>query len=255
MDTKIIDIMIHRKSIRKYTDQAIEQDILDSLLKASVSAPFAGQTYSILMKRDRKKNPFSAPLFFIFCVDSYKMEKIMEKRGWKMRSNDISFMLLGIQDAAYAAENMVIAAESFGMGSCYHGWIPSIAERIKEAYKLPDRVFPLVGLTVGYPAENPPTRPRFPIEFTVFEDKYSELTDEMIDKAMQVMDDGYLAQDYYRKANYMVKLEEGMEETFTFENYSWTEHISRKYGLWHGDINEILEQLKACGFALGASED
>ena len=54
------------------------------------------------------------------------------------------------------AENMVIAAESLGMGSCFLGMTPYRAERIQKQYQLPKRVFPLVELVMGYPAEEFP---------------------------------------------------------------------------------------------------
>ena len=50
--------------------------------------------------------------------------------------------------------------------------------------------------------------------------------------AMQVMDEGYLAQGYYQKQNAMINLHGKKEETFTFDDYSWTEHISRKCALY-----------------------
>jgi hypothetical protein len=63
-----------------------------------------------------------------------------------------------------------------------------------------------------------------------------------------VMDDGYLAQDYYRKANYIIPLDDTREEKFTFDNYAWTEHISRKLGLWQRSPEGILGSLEKCGF-------
>ena len=62
------------------------------------------------------------------------------------------------------------------------------------------------------------------------------------------MDEGYLAQDYYKEANFMIKLTNDRKESFTFEDYSWTEHISRKLGQWDPSPEKILEQLKKCGF-------
>jgi FMN reductase (NADPH) len=109
--------------------------------------------------------PFKAPLFFIICVDSHRHEAIMARRGWQMVQNDLSLLLFGIQDAALMAENMVIAAESLNMGSCFLGGIPYQATKIVEEYKLPKRVFPLVGMAMGYPAEDPPPRPRYPTWF------------------------------------------------------------------------------------------
>jgi hypothetical protein len=162
--------------------------------------------------------------------------------------SNISMLLFGIQDAAYAAENMVIAAESLGLGSCFLGGTPYGAKTVIEEYKLPSRVFPLVQLIMGYPAEEAAPRPRYPIEYTLFEDEYPEFTDEMIDKAKSEMDEGYINQNYYRKMNAKIPLREGREDTYTFDDYGWTEHISRKAGQWLESPEELLEQLKACGF-------
>jgi nitroreductase len=146
------------------------------------------------------------------------------------------------------AENMVIAGRSLGLGGCFLGSAMYRAVKIAEEYKLPLRVFPLVQLTMGYPDEDPPPRPRYPFEFTLFEDKYPDLTKTTVEKAMKTMDEGYLAQDYYRKARYMIPLEGGRKETFTYDNYSWTEHICRKWGQWYPEPTELLAQLRKRGF-------
>jgi hypothetical protein len=70
---------------------------------------------------------------------------------------------------------------------------------------------------------------------------------------METMDSGYLEQDYYRKANYMVSLPEDMEEKYDFDSYSWTEHISRKLGLWGHDPDELSRNLLSCGFDICGS--
>jgi nitroreductase len=172
----------------------------------------------------------------------------MAKRNWKLVSNDLTLLFFGIQDSALMAENMVVAARSLGLGSCFLGSAMFRADKIADEYKLPKRVFPLVQLAMGYPAEDPPTRPRYPKEFVLFEDEYPELDDERITKAMQTMDEGYLAQDYYRKLKARIKLEGDRRETFTYDNYSWTEHISRKWGQWYPDPKELVEQLEKRGF-------
>lgn len=146
------------------------------------------------------------------------------------------------------AENMVIAAESLGLGSCFLGTAPYRAEKIIKEYKLPKRVFPLVQLAMGYPAEDPPPRPRYPVAFTLFEDEYPEFDEAAIRAAMAEMDQGYLAQGYYRRMGYLIPLQGNREETFTFDDYGWTEHISRKAGQWHTSPKELLEQLAKCGF-------
>ena len=242
-----IDLMLNRRSVRKYTDEKPTDETIETIVRAGQQAPFASQLCSLLLSRKRKA-PFGAPLWFTVCVDMHRMERIMAKRGWTVVANDLSMLLFGIQDGALMAENMVMAAESLGMGSCFLGMTPYRAKSVQRQYHLPRRVFPLVELVMGYPAEEFPPRPRYPIAFTLFEDKYPDLDDEMIDQAMQVMDEGYLAQGYYRRLKAKIKLEGERRETFTYDNYSWTEHISRKWGQWLADPKELLEQLKACGF-------
>lgn len=246
----VIDTLLNRKSIRSFKPEQPSQEVVETIVRAGQQAPFAYQLGSLLLSRNMEKNPWNAPLYFIICVDSYRFERIMQQRGWELAANDLSLLILGIQDASLMAENMVIAAESLGLGSCFRGAVPYYADEIIQEFSLPPRVFPLVGLGMGYPASNPPLRPRYPLEFCLFEDRYPQFSPETIQHAMQVMDEGYLAQDYYRKANYIIPLEGEKEECYTFDNYSWTEHISRKLGLWQRSSKGILKALQICGFRL-----
>jgi nitroreductase len=254
MSNDVIDVMMNRKSIRKYTPQIPSEQVLEAVIRAGQQAPFAAQLCSVLLTR-KKGVPFGAPLLFTICVDLHRMELVMAKRNWNTVTNDLSLLFFGIQDASLMAENMVIAAESFGMGSCFLGVAPYIADKIAKKYKLPPRVFPLVQLVMGYPAENPPTRPRYPLSFSLFEDKYPEFSDNDIEVAMKQMDDGYLAQGYYRKGKIKIPLEREREETFTYDDYSWTEHISRKWGQWYESPKEILEQLRMRGFNIKKADE
>jgi nitroreductase len=167
-----------------------------------------------------------------------------------MVQNDLSLLLFGIQDAALMAENMVVAAESVGLGSCFLGGVPYHAVKIVKDFGLPPRVFPLVGLAMGYPAENPQPRPRYPFDFTLFEKKYPRFSDRQVERAAAEMDEGYLAQDYYRRQAAMIRREDGREEAFTYDTYSWTEHISRKTGQWLQSPDELLAQFEKCGFRI-----
>ncbi len=243
---------MNRKSIRAYLDEEVGDDLIVAIVRAGQQAPFAYQLCSLLLSRKREENPFGAPLLFTICVDSHRLEVVMAQRGWKLIKNDVSLLLFGIQDASLMAQNMVIAAESLGLGSCFLGGVPYWAGAIIRDYKLPKRVFPLVQLAMGFPAEDPPTRPRYPVDFTLFEREYPEFSDELIRRSMAQMDEGYLAQDYYRKAGYQIPLEGDREETYTFEDYGWTEHISRKAGQWHPSPEDLLAPLAECGFRIAS---
>ena len=249
IENEVITSMLNRKSVRKYKTNKPSDDVVKAVVRAGQQAPFASQLYSILLTR-KKRAPFGAPLWFIICVDLHKLERFMKICGWDIVTNDVTMLLFGLQDAAYAAENMVIAAESVGMGSCYLGIMPERAEQIVKQFKLPKRVFPLVELVMGYPDEEFPTRPRYPMSFTLFEDRYPELADEQVREAMQVMDDGYLSQGYYVKQKAKIRLMSKKKDTFTYENYSWTEHISRKWGQWFASPNKMLKALRDQGFDL-----
>lgn len=253
MENPIIQTLLSHRSVRKFTSQKPTDEVLHTIVRAGQQAAFASQLYSVMLTR--RKAPFGATLWFTICVDLYKLERFMKIRGWEVVSNDLSMLFFGLQDASLMAENMAVAAEGLGLGTCFLGNTPYQADRIQKKYKLPLRVFPLVELVMGYPAEEFPLRPRYPLEFTLFEDKYPEMSDEMVKEAMKVMDEGYLAQGYYVRQKAKIRLENGKEETFSYDNYSWTEHISRKWGQWLTDPKELLDQLEKCGFKVGEKRD
>jgi len=246
----VIETLLDHRSIRKFTDEEPSDEAVETVVRAGQQAPFASQYYSLLLSRNRKRNPWKAPLLFTVCVDSHKFELIMAERNWKLVANDLSLLFFGIQDASLMAENMVVAGRSLGLGSCFLGGAPYRADKIAEEYRLPKRVFPLVQLAMGYPAEDPPPRPRYPMKFTLFEDKYPKLDKKTVKNAMRAMDEGYLAQDYYRKAQAKIRLEGKRRETFTYDDYSWTEHICRKWGQWYPSPKELIEQLEKQGFRI-----
>ena len=167
----VIQTLLEHKSIRKYEEESPSDEVIETVVRAGQQAPFASQVYSVLLSRNTRRNPFKAPLLFTICVDYHKLELIMAKRDWKPLTNDLTLMFFGIQDAALMAENMVIAGRSLGLGSCFLGGAMFRAEKIAEEYHLPKRVFPLVQLAMGYPAEDSPQRPRYPIRFTLIGDK------------------------------------------------------------------------------------
>ncbi len=243
-----IETLMNHRSIREYTDKVPSDEIIETIVKAGQQAAFAGQLGSMIISKKKDKHPFGAPLYFIICVDIHRMQEVMKRRNWEMISSDAAMLLFGMQDASYMAQNIVIAAESLGLGTCYLGFVPFMAEKLILEYDLPKKVLPMVGITVGYPAENPPVRPRYPLDFSCFEGKYPKFTEDQIKTAMKQMDEGYLAQDYYKNGKLMIKLDSEREETYNGRIYSWTEHISRKWGQWLEDTTEIEEVLNKYGF-------
>ncbi len=84
--------------------------------------------------------------------------------------------MVGAIDASLAAQNMTLAAESMGMGACYIGGIRDEIEVISEILALPDYVYPLYGLALGYPLKKNELKPRFPQEAIHHHDGYDTET-------------------------------------------------------------------------------
>ena len=77
-------------------------------------------------------------------------------------------------DAALAAQNAAIAAESMGLGICYIGGIRNNLKEVKKLLKTPERVIPLFGMAVGYPAKMTDQKPRLPFEHIYHEEEYQQ---------------------------------------------------------------------------------
>lgn len=248
----LLSLLMNRASVRRYRREPPSEEIVQAVVQAGQQAPFASQLYSLILSRSGK-NRCQAPLLFTFCVDLHKLDLVMAHRGWKASTNDLSLLLLGAIDACLAAENMVIAAKDFGLASCFLSIAPQKVASIVKEYGLPDRVFPLVQLAMGYPEEEPPPRPRYPLEFTLFEERYPELNATLVERAVQVMDEGYMAQDYYVQHG-MWPLAGGRSETHTLADYGWSEHICRKWGQRWPSLEEMLGALEHCGFRVSGTQ-
>lgn len=271
---EVLKYMHNRRSIRRYTNKPVTDQVLEDILKAGFRAPFAAQLGSVIYTRDpaiikqlgKKIGVYpSTPVLLIFLIDMRRMEKIMAKREISYGQDDGVAFLMGTQDVSLVVENVIIAAESLGLGSVLYGAVPNIADELSELLKIPDRVFPLVGMSVGYPdpKENTELKPRYPFNFSAFQDSYRDLNDEEIQHCMNAMD-YYETTGYQMRApkipadikgmdesEFKVALKEGEIDTVPLDKYCWTIHISRK---WHKRYPEdgptIRDMLAKKGFRI-----
>ena len=253
INTDIFNIINNRRSIRKFLDKDIPDDVLKDILHAGIRAPFAAQLYSVIYTRNHDKMRLksgvypSTSVFVLFLLDFNKIEKIVKQRNYKYDYDDGMLLWLGLQDVTCVAENMILAAEAYGLGSVLLGAIPLQADLIKEMFNLPNRVFPTIGLCLGYPDPSfgTDTRPRYPLKFTAFKDTYNDPSDEDIEEMMKAMDEGYITQGYYIKQRAKIAFKDGRADEIDYDKYSWSEHISRKLiqGIWGEErLFEILER-------------
>jgi nitroreductase len=198
---QVIDTLLKRKSIRAYEDRPIEPEIKAQILQATLRAPTAGNMmlYSIIDVTDQHikdtlaktcdNQPFiaRAPLVWVFLADYQrwydyflhcKVDTFCQQRDISMRKPQEGDLFLACCDALIAAQNAVIAAESFGLGSSNNGDHNAQNETHKELLNLPQYVFPICMLVFGYPTEQQKNRKmtqRFDEKFIVFENGYHQL--------------------------------------------------------------------------------
>lgn len=181
-----IQVQLNHRTIRKFKDKELEQEIVDLLLNvANRSATSNGmQHYSIIVVDDpQKKEAISkvckqehmkqAPFFMIFVVDTYRNNAITNEKGVDLEAfKDMDRFFQGFTDSIIGAQSMVDAAESLGLGTNYFGSILNDAEKIIEILELPKLTMPSVGLGIGYPDQQPSLKPRIPIKHKVFYNTY-----------------------------------------------------------------------------------
>ena len=189
---EVIRQLYERKSVRVFTQQEISEEIVQEILTAAAMAPTAGnqQLYTILRieKPEIKEKladscdhqPFIAEgrLVLIFCADCLKWYDAFLQAGCEPRKPGTGDLMLAVSDALIAAQNAVVAAESYGIGSCYIGDIMENMEIQREILNLPDYVFPVGMLVFGYPTQQQMERKkpvRAKMEYIVHTDGYHRL--------------------------------------------------------------------------------
>ena len=150
-----MDALRNRKSVRVFEDQPISMEIKEQLYEAAFQAPTAGNQmlYSVIEIEDEKQRKLLAQtcdhqnwileskLMVVFVADHRRWCDLYKAAGCEPRKPGLGDIWLALSDANIAAQNMVVAAESFGIGSCYIGDIIEQQEKVKRALKLPDEVF------------------------------------------------------------------------------------------------------------------
>ncbi len=194
---EIIRSLFERKSVRQFTTKDIDEKKRELLLRSAAEAPTAGnqQLYTIIDVRSQgikdklavscDNQPFirTAPMVLIFCADCKKWDDAYRSIGLEPKNPGEGDLFISVEDAVIAAQNVVVAAESLGLGSCYIGDIIENREYHKELFSLPDRVVPICMLVIGYPTEGQLKRKkptRCEQKFIVHTDSYHSLdTDEL----------------------------------------------------------------------------
>jgi len=186
-------VLIERASCRSFADKKIPPDVLDLILEAGNRAATGGnlQPYSIIKigKDDTKRTLaklcedqdfiITAPINLLFCIDFYRLHRWAELESAPFSATDsFRHFWISFQDTIIAAQNICTAADAMGLGSVYVGTTIDCPRELKELFALPDGVFPVVLLSLGYPKVRPFSRKKLGIKTLVHDESYHIPTDQ-----------------------------------------------------------------------------
>ncbi|TLX72007.1 NADPH-dependent oxidoreductase [Labilibacter sediminis] len=191
-----MDTILNHKTIRSYTSQNIEDDLLNKILEAGTRASTTGnmQVYSVVVSRDEENKKALAPCHFnqpmvvnapvvlTVCADYNRFNKWCEMSNAKPGYDNFLSFVTGAVDALLFAQNVCLAAEDNGLGICYLGTTIYTADKIIDILNLPKGVVPVTTITIGYPNEQPKLTDRLPLDGIVHYESYKDYSESDIKK-------------------------------------------------------------------------
>lgn len=187
-DNPFIRAVLSRKTVRRYSAAVPEEPLLELLVAAALSSSAKSdfQQASILRVADVgeraalgslfPKMPWigAAPVFFVFLGDARRLQRIGALRGKPVKNGALEGFFNATVDAALALQTMVLCAEAMGLGACPISVIRNEVDRVAEILALPELVFPVAGLCLGYPEGAGHVSMRLPRSVTTHRDVYDD---------------------------------------------------------------------------------
>ena len=200
-----IDTLLNRRSIRAFSSEAIDEDTvatLETVAQRAACSQFLNDWSAIKITDSSIKQKLSeignqtyiatAPLLYVFIIDQHRNAAIARKNGIDVDTSSDEFMLKtryrftqAQNDVILALHAMETAAESFGLGCVILGSILNSRTQLIDILNLPEYTYPVLGLAIGKPAQNPELKPRMSANMQIFENTYpaddAELLENLAD--------------------------------------------------------------------------
>ena len=187
------DILLQRRSIRRYERRSIEPEKLELIYQAICNTPtsYNGQQFSVIAVSDQptkellyqitgEKQIKTCAIFLVFCLDYNKLRIAGEARGATIPDyvSTIDAYTVGVIDASLAMMSAIVVAEGLGLGCCPVGYIRTADPvQVSQILHLPTGTALVCGLTIGYPNEHPDLKPKLPKEVVVYTNQYGKTSD------------------------------------------------------------------------------
>lgn len=218
---------------RRYLARDITSSQLRLLCACALSAPSKSdlQQADILVVRDRAKihsiadllteMPWvrDAPVFLVFLANGRRLPQISQRNGKPFPNDHLDLFFNATVDGAIVMTTFLRAAEAVGLGCCPISVIRDHASTISEMFALPQKVIPIAGMCVGWPAEKGGITPRLSLETTVHEERFAE-------NDVTVEIDAY---DRRRAAVRPYRNQRDPERFGHAQFYGWSEDKARQY--------------------------
>ena len=192
--SETITLMKSHTSVRRFKEEAIPQEDLNTILSAGQMASSWKnfQSYSVILVRSQEKKDALFELipqeairqsaaFLLFVGDLNRAEKGARLHTDTFQPQGVEGLLITSVDAALAGQNTLLAAESLGYGGVIIGLVRYKSVEVAELFNLPDYTYPVFGIALGVPNQKHDVKPRLPLENVVFEEEYQEQTTEAIE--------------------------------------------------------------------------
>ncbi len=205
----VLEVIHAHRSIRRYKPDPVPWEMVETIVAAAQRSSTSSylQTWSVVAVMDPEKRARlaelcgnqdhirQAPVFLAWCADRYRLDLVCRMQGLEQNTDYVEDFLVAAVDAAIAMQTAAIVAEALGLGMCFIGGIRNRPEEVIALLDLPPRVFPISGMTLGWPAEEPALKPRLPLEAVLHRETYHRHQEEHL----RAFDEEVLRAGIYRR--------------------------------------------------------
>ena len=232
---EVLAEMANRRVVRRYSDKPLDPALLDTLCAVALSAPSKSdlQQADIVIVTDKAQreklqalipeNPWAAagPALLVFCGNNRRHRLLFDWRGRPFVNDHLDPFFNAAVDAGIVLATFIAAADRVGLGTCPISQIRNQAAQVSEVLGLPQHVFPVAGLGVGWPSFEGVMSPRLGLDVSIHRDRYDETG----------LREKVEAYDRRRNETQPYKTQRFVEKFGEDPSYGWSEDKARQYSV------------------------